>query len=994
MNIKNILTVFIFLILSRDLFSQTTAGIQWQRAIGGKGSESPKMTAKTNDGGYIILSNTDSSSVAVTGSHRRSDIWVVKINASGAIEWQKALGGSGDDNPSAIFVKNDGTYTVAGFTNSNDFDVSGNHQNTNGSDDLWVVKLSSTGTILWQRCYGGSNEELPRSWIKNSAGNIVFAAYTLSFDGDVSGFHSGLGAGGDIWVAEINNSNGNIVAQKAYGGSWSEAPRSLIQQSDGKYVITGYTQSNDGDVSGTHQTPGNHEEDIWVLKLNTITSIAWQKCLGSIGAVEFGYQVSESANRSLIVLGEATSNGGDVTGHHGGSDVWIVKLDESSNILWQRSLGGSSTESAMSFFENSDASIIVLANTTSNNGDVSGYHSGTQIPPAEDMWIVKLNGNGILQWQKTYGGSERDGFYGGFYPSTFAGKTPSIFKQADGDYVLLGFTNSANGDVIGFHPPNNFPTVMEEDVWMLKVSDLNGAIQWQRCLGGTSTDRLIWGDQISSTEFLISAFSRSLDGDVTGPRMSSNTDFDSWIVKLGSANSIKGVVFVDNNNNGLKDAGEPFYSKVLVKSEKPGYARTHVPVNGVFLNEVDTGSYISTLSLNYPYYTVLPVQRTSVFANYFNVDSFGFALSPIPNKKDLMIGIIALSGVKPGFSAAYKILYENLGTVVMTGSVKFVKDNRTSFISSVPAPASVVADTITYNFSNFNPLGVSSIIIELNIASPPTVNINDTLRNSAMIFPQTGDETIFNNNDTILQRVTGSFDPNDKTESHGAFITTAEIYNGEQLSYLIRFQNTGTDTAYNIVVKDTLDAKLQWDKIQMISSSHPCSLQIAEGKYLSWRFNNIKLVDSTRNEPASHGYIYFRIKPQTNLTFGDTIRNNASIYFDFNPPVKTNTVSVVVKGLPIVTGLNNPIPLNDWDIVAYPNPTNGVLNIVIRGKVYGNIDFKITDKLGRNIVRQNLGEKNTSIFKSQINLATLKAGIYYLTILSPKDSKSLTINIR
>lgn len=990
MNIKNILTLFIFLILHFTLFSQTTAGIQWQRAIGGKGSEYPMMTARTSDGGYIILSKTDSSSVAVTGSHRRADLWVVKINVSGSIEWQKALGGSGDETPSAIFVNNDGTYTVLGLTTSNDFDVSGNH-NTNGSGDVWVVKLSSTGTILWQRCYGGSNEELPpRTWIKNSDGNIVFATYILSSDGDVSGFHTGIGAGGDIWVVEVNNSNGNIAAQKAYGGSWSEAPRSIIQQSDGRYVITGYTQSNDGDVSGNHNTPGSGY-DMWVLKLNTITSIAWQKCLGS-GGSETGYKVSESANGSLIILGDVSSNGGDVTGYHGGSDVWIVKLDENSNILWQRSLGGSSSETVVSFFENSDASIVVLANTTSNDGDVSGYHSGTAF--AEDMWFVKLNANGILQWQKTYGGSERDGGFGGLTPSTYAGAMTSIFKQADGGYVLMGFTNSVNGDVIGHHPPNDFPAVTAEDVWILKVSDINGVIQWQRCLGGSSTDRLTWAEQISPTEFFIAAVSGSTNGDVTGPRMSTESNQDSWLVKLGSVNSIKGVVFVDNNNNGIKDTGESFYSKVLVKSEKPGYNRMHTPVGGAFLNEVDTGNYITTLSLDYPYYTVLPIQRTSVFTNYFNVDSFGFALSPISNKKDLMIGIIPQTAVKPGFTARYNVLYENVGTVVMTGTIKFVKDNRASFISSIPAPASVVADTITYNFSNLNPLAVSSIVLDLSIPAPPAVNINDTVRNIAMIFPQAGDETLLNNNDTIIQRVIGSFDPNDKTESHGGFITMAEINNGEQLSYLIRFQNTGTDTAYNIVVKDTLDAKLQWDKIQMITSSYPCTLEVKDGKYLSWHFNNIKLVDSTHNEPASHGYIYFRIRPQTNLALGDTIKNNASIYFDFNPPVKTNTVNVVVKGSPIVTGLNNPIPLNDWDVVVYPNPTNGVVNIAIRGKIYGDIDLKITDQLGRNIMRQNLGKKNTPVLQSQINLATLQTGIYYLTILPHKDSKTLTIKIR
>jgi len=409
---------------------------------------------------------------------------------------------------------------------------------------------------------------------------------------------------------------------------------------------------------------------------------------------------------------------------------------------------------------------------------------------------------------------------------------------------------------------------------------------------------------------------------------------------------------------------------------------------------VDTGSYVTTLSLDYPYYTVLPSQKNSVFANYSIIDSFGFALSPIPNKKDLMIGIISQFRSRPGFNARYKVFYENVGNVSLTGNVKFIKDTRTTFVSSIPSPNSIVADTITYNFSNLNPLDASSIEIVLSVSAPPVVNINDTLKYSAMIFPQTGDETILNNNDTLIETAVGSIDPNDKTESHGAFITNAEINNGEQLSYLIRFQNTGTDTAYNIVIRDTLDIKLQREKLQMINSSHPCSLELTDGKYLSWRFNNIKLVDSAHNEPASHGYIYFRINPQTNLIPGDTIKNSASIYFDFNPPVKTNVVNIVVKNPSIVvTGLNNPVPPDDWDVVAYPNPTNGILNIAIRGKIYGDIGLKIRDQLGRNVVQQSLGKKSTPVLQSQINLANLQAGIYYLTISSPKNSKTLTIKI-
>lgn len=970
---KKIITVSIATLLYFFADSQTTPGIQWQRAFGGGGTESPVRVSQTSDGGFIFLSTTDTLSTPVTASHLGRDMWVVKLNATGGIVWHKNLGGDGTDQPREMFVNSDGTYTILGSTTSNNFDVSGNH----GSVDIWAVKLSASGTILWQRCYGGTNVDEVRTAIKNAAGNIVVAGVTSSADGDVTGFHSGTPTRSDFWILEINNSTGAIVAQKAYGGTKEESPRSVIQQSDGKYVVVGYTVSNDGDVSGNHATTGS---DIWVLKLASITAIDWQKCLGSsnAGSLEIGYKVAESSARSLLILGDVYGNGGDASGFKGLWDAWMVKLAENGTLVWQRCLGGTSAEWPINFYENTDGSIMVLSNTVSGDGDVTGYHTGTGM---EDMWLVKLNSSGVLQWQKAYGGSTGDGSYQ---------NVASILKQSDGGYILTGYTNSDDGDVIGHHPSTRFPGDTTNDVWMLKIADVNGAIQWQRCLGGHDLEYLRSVEQISPTDFIISAETISKDGDVTGPRQSPTPAWDTWIVKLGAINRIKGTVFLDNNSNGIKDPGEPLYSSVQVKSEKTGYTRISTPFNGAFLNEVDTGTYITTLLLNYPYYTITPAQRTSIFTNYFNVDSFGFALAPIPNKKDLELSIIPLNNARPGFNTYYRVFYQNVGTVALTGTIRFVKDNRTNFISSVPPPASVVADTLIYNYGNLNPGDSSSLNITLQVKPPPAANINDTLKTGAVILPQTGDETPVNNGDTLLQVVRGSYDPNDKTEAHGAFISTDEISKGEYLSYLIRFQNTGNDTAFNILVRDTLDTKLQWDKLQVISASHPYTLEITGGRYLTWRFNNIKLVDSIHNEPASHGYIYFRIKPQSTLVSGDIIKNNVSIYFDFNPPVKTNDANTTVRTV-VVTGVNDPVPVNDWELVVYPNPSRGKMNIAVRGKLSGDLQLSLIDQAGREVLKKSLGKKTIPVLQSSVELEGYPAGIYYLTVSSAKESKTIKI---
>jgi len=167
----------------------------------------------------------------------------------------------------------------------------------------------------------------------------------------------------------------------------------------------------------------------------------------------------------------------------------------------------------------------------------------------------------------------------------------------------------------------------------------------------------------------------------------------------------------------------------------------------------------------------------------------------------------------------------------------------------------------------------------------------------ATISPTAKDETPFDDTSKLVQRVVGSFDHNDKTEKNGGKITSTQIINGDYLLYTIRFQNTGTDTAFNIAIRDTLDSKVDWSTLEMVSSSHNYQLNIKEGNKLTWSFDNIQLPDSNVNEAKSNGYVIYRINPKTSLLPGDTINNTASIYFDFNLPVQTNIERTVVESV-------------------------------------------------------------------------------------------------
>jgi hypothetical protein len=220
-----------------------TGAIQWQKCLGGSGWDVATSIQQTSDGGFIVAGRTNSNDGDVTGNHGNDDFWVVKLSATGEIQWQKSLGGSNDDWATSIQQTSDGGFIVAGSTDSNDGDVTGNH----GNDDFWVAKLSSTGAIQWQKSLGGSGDELAESTQQTSDGGFIVTGWTTSNDGDVTGNHGGK----DFWVVKLS-STGAIQWQKSLGGSGTDVAESIQQTSDGGFIVAGYTASNDGDVTGNH----------------------------------------------------------------------------------------------------------------------------------------------------------------------------------------------------------------------------------------------------------------------------------------------------------------------------------------------------------------------------------------------------------------------------------------------------------------------------------------------------------------------------------------------------------------------------------------------------------------------------------------------------------------------------------------------------------------------------------------------------------------------
>jgi len=340
--------------------------VEWQKRLGGSLDDGAFSIRQTNDGSYIFAGGTYSNDGDVSGNHGGQDAWIVKLNASGELEWQKCLGGSGNDFANSILHTSDGGYIFAGFTQSNDGDVSGN----NGGQDAWIVKLNASGETEWQKCLGGSDNDEALSIQQTSDGGYIFAGFTQSNDGDVSGNHGGQ----DAWVVKLNAS-GEIVWQRCFGGSGDDMAFSIQLTNDGGYILAGNTDSNDGDVSGNHS--GNYGgRDVWIVKLNSSGEKEWQKCLGGFYDDGDVSSIQQTNDGGYIFAGATQSNDGDVSGNNGGWDTWIVKLNELGEMVWQKCLGGSDDDAAIIIQLTSDGGYIFAGFTQSNDGDVSGNHVG------------------------------------------------------------------------------------------------------------------------------------------------------------------------------------------------------------------------------------------------------------------------------------------------------------------------------------------------------------------------------------------------------------------------------------------------------------------------------------------------------------------------------------------------------------------------------------------------------------------------------------------
>ncbi|NIX63678.1 hypothetical protein [Gaetbulibacter sp. S0825] len=396
--------------------------IAFINTYGGSQEDHIVSIVETSDGNLALFGYTNSIDGDITDKTlQENDYWLIKITPDGNLLWSKTYGGSGDDVGQKVVATNDGGFAITGYSMSSDGDASKNE----GFHDNWLLKLDANGNILWEKSYGFSGHDHSYSIIQTSDGGFLMTGF---LDVTASG---GLGNTkvnsskrhgiGEFWCHKLD-ANGNIEWRKYFGGTNNDRSFDVVQANDGGYVITGFSESDDFDITNSY---GSY--DYWVIKLDTAGNLLWEKSLGG-SEIDQARSIAKTDDNAYIIAGNSFSTDGDVSSNKGNSDFFIVKIDDNGKVKWRKNYGGSDFDYATSISPSTNG-FLLTGNSKSSDKDVTSNYG------ENDFWVIKINANGKLLDQKNFGGSSLDFAF-------------DVLETTKGDIFIVGETESNDYDII------------------------------------------------------------------------------------------------------------------------------------------------------------------------------------------------------------------------------------------------------------------------------------------------------------------------------------------------------------------------------------------------------------------------------------------------------------------------------------------------------------------------------------------------------------------
>jgi len=478
--------------------------VQWQQSVGRINMDFLSWLQETSDGGFVL-------GVSPDGGY--CDFRVVRLDAYGHKLWDRSFGGYSDDLLNSVRQMSDGGFILGGCSES----IAGSGNKTSpryGYSDFWVVRLNADGSMLWDKSFGGCGRDYLDCLQLTSDDGFVLSGYSESTAG--SGNKSSWGYGNaDFWVVRIDGT-GNILWDKSFGGVECDRPYCLEQTSDGGFIVGGVSFSPEG--TGNKMSPHYGASDYWVVRLDAAGNSVWDGSFGG-SSDDCLYCVQQTGDGGYILSGSSFSStgtgnkssmfyGGD---RRGSGDSWVVRLDSEGNMLWDKSFGGSDDDHLDCLQQTSDGGFILGGYSCSASG------TGNKTSPkygCSDFWVVRLNAEGNMLWDKSFGGSDVD-------------HLDCLQQTSDGGFIIGGYSCSASGT-----GNKTSPNYGSSDFWVIRL-DADGNMLWDKSFGGSSNDLLHSLQQTGGGGLILAGESLSAAG--TGNKISPNYGgFDAWLVRLPS----------------------------------------------------------------------------------------------------------------------------------------------------------------------------------------------------------------------------------------------------------------------------------------------------------------------------------------------------------------------------------------------------------------------------------------------------------------------------
>ena len=405
----------------------------------------------------------------------------------GELDWVKTYGGSDEDNAISIVKTNDGGYMVLSTTRSTDGDITGK---TSTDIDYWLLKINSDGDKVWDKVYGGSQDDIATDIDNTNDGGFIISGYIASTDGDVSENAGSF----DYWIVKVDGS-GTIQWEKSWGFKGNDRAFGVIQTSDGGYFATGFldvgfVEGDEGnDLTDGESTRASQHSlgDYWGIKMDADGNKIWRRYFGG-SHIDQSKDIIETADGGFLLIGISESSDFDISNARGANDFWIVKVNAEGDMLWEKSLGGSESDFAYSITNTSDGNFIITGDTRSSDFDVSSFKGNA------DVWVVKFNSsNGSILWEKTFGGTNFDSSRG-------------IISLDNGKYFISGSTSSSDIDVTSNNGSN--------DAWNF-IIDEDGNLEFETNVGGSDIDFAFDAVETSDHKIVIVGYTGSNDIDIT-----------------------------------------------------------------------------------------------------------------------------------------------------------------------------------------------------------------------------------------------------------------------------------------------------------------------------------------------------------------------------------------------------------------------------------------------------------------------------------------------